>query len=157
MKKLFLILFMTICSYGYSQEMEFSYENKWVDMGIWQIPEGADTTQLKSEWRSFFINDAVVRNYFNLYPEKEIKELVVNDSTTWVNRNKYRWMVYENLSRQVQVLVRERVRKIKKPSKAEINEGIQYKKIIQLLKNGYKPYQITRYVDSVYYGIDIPI
>lgn len=161
MKKAILIFVILAFSIsGFSQEMVFKYQNKWIDFGIWEIPQGSDTTILQDEWRSFFINDTIVENYFETHPEKYKKEVEINDSTVWINRDKYRWMLYENLSRQVQVNVYERTRKVKMPTQAEIDGNIRYAKIVQLLKQGYEINDIRHYIDSAYYNIDptdIPI
>jgi len=60
-------------------------------------------------------------------------------------------MVYENLSRQVQVLVRERMRIVKQPTQSEISAEEQYAKVLELLSDGYSQEEIRIYIDSVYY------
>ena len=149
MKKILIVLIMfSLNSFG--QEMEFKTSDKWVDFGIWQIPNAVDTSMYQDEWKTFVINDSIVNNYFKAHPELLWREKVINDSTIWNNRHKYRWVVYENLARQVQNLVRERIRVVKEIPEAEKSANIQYAKIIQFLNAGYSPDEIRHYIDSVY-------
>ena len=153
MKKLITIIVVLICVNLSAQEKITLKNNVWVEFGIWDIPNGADTTKNKEEMYRYDINDTIVRNYFIQHPEKYIRKYIVNDTTTSYSKRKYQWQMYKNGSSQVFELREVHTVVLKQPTPSEVKKGQIINALRAKIINGYSYDDAWRWIDSVYYGI----
>ncbi len=150
MKKLIVILAVFICV-GLSAQEKTTLKNRiHIGMDIWDIPNGADTTQDKEIFDYFDVNDSITSGLRELYGLGVMIELNDTTKSYFDKKGKYQWVLYDNGAYQLMQPREIHVRVLKLPTPSEVKKNKTKKTFEELFGKELIEKQKVR--DSLYYG-----